>query len=116
PPGWRKPNTERGKFYGLYNLMTQDNQMYLSIHGLKDGQQTFNCGTRYDWYVIQKKQKYTTTIVNDEKGNKIIVDMNDFSWLPNYNIDTIHNVLAKNNKEKCNVIYNGNNYRPGKKW
>ena len=68
PPGWRKPNTERGKFYGLYKLMTQENQMlYLSIHGIKDGKKTFNCGTRYDWYIIQHTSKYTTTIVNDEK-------------------------------------------------
>jgi hypothetical protein len=49
PPGWRKPSTKKGKFYGLYELMTCRNQMlYLSIHGIKDGRQTFNCGTRYD--------------------------------------------------------------------
>ena len=56
PPGWRKPNTKRGKFYGLYNLMTNENQMlYLSIHDIIDGKKTFNCGTRYDWYIIEKK-------------------------------------------------------------
>ena len=27
--------------------------IYLSIHGIKDGKETFNCGTRYDWYLIQ---------------------------------------------------------------
>ena len=36
PPGWRKPNTERGKFYGLFDLMTKENQMlYLEIHDSK---------------------------------------------------------------------------------
>ena len=117
PPGWRKPNTERGKFYGYYELMAKDNQMiYLSIHGIKDGQQTFNCGTRYDWYLIEKKHKYTTTIVNDEKGNNIVVDMNDFQWLPNYNIKTIKNVLAKDNDERCEIIYDRTAYEPRKKW
>ena len=116
PPGWRKPNTEKGKFYGLYKLMTQENQMiYLSIHGIKDGQKTFHCGTRYDWYLIEKKPKYRTSIVNDEKNNNIVIDMNDFNWLPNYNIDTIQNILAKENEEKCNIIYDRTSYGADKK-
>lgn len=117
PPGWRKPNTERGKFYQLYKLMSMDNQMiYLSIHGIKDGQQTFNCGTRYDWYLIQNKSKYTTTIVNDEKRNEIVVDMNHFNWLPNYNIDIIQNILEKGDEEKCHIIQSMSAYEPRKKW
>ena len=117
PPGWRKPNTERGKFYRMYELMTIENQMiYLSIHGIKDGQQTFNCGTRYDWYLIQKKSKYTTTIVNDEKGKNVVIDMNEFNWLPNYNIETIKNILAKEGDEKCPIIYNRSNYGSDKKY
>jgi hypothetical protein len=116
PPGWRKPNTERGKFYGLYKLMTYENQMiYLSIHGIKDGQHTFNCGTRYDWYLIQHKSKYTTTVVNDEKNNRIVIDMNNFNWLPNYNIDSIQNILAKENEEKCIIIYDRTSYGADKK-
>ena len=99
PPGWRKPNTKRGKFYGLYKLMTQENQMiYLSINGIKDGQKTFKCGTRYDWYLIQKTPKYTTTIVNDEKNNRLIIDMNKFNWLPNYNIDLVCKLIEGDNK------------------
>jgi len=117
PPGWRKPNTKRGKFYGLYKLMTYENQMiYLSIHGIKDGKQTFNCGTRYDWYLIQNKSKYTTTIVNDEKNNGIVIDMNKFNWLPNYNIDIIQTILAKENEDKCPIIYNRSNYGSDKKY
>jgi len=97
--------------------MTQENQMlYLSIHGIKDGKQTFYCGTRYDWYIIQHKSKYTTTIVNDENNNKIVIDMNKFHWLPNYNIDTIQNILAEENKEKCIIIFDRTNYEPRKKW
>jgi hypothetical protein len=116
PPGWRKPNTKRGKFYGLYKLMTLENQMiYLSIHGIKDGQKTFNCGTRYDWYIIQHTSKYTTTIVNDEKNNNNVIDMNKFNWLPNYNIDIIQNILAGENEDRCNIIYNRTSYGADKK-
>ena len=117
PPGWRKPNTTRGKFYGLYDLMTYHHQMhFLSIHGIKDGQQTFHCGTRYDWYMIEKTPKYTTTLVNDENGNELIVNMNDFKWLPNYNIDTIKNILATHHDEdRCPIIYDRTAYGADKK-
>ena len=57
--------------------------IYLSIHGINDGKKTFKCGTRYDWYLIQNKTKYTTTIVNDEKNNEIVVDMIKFNWFSN---------------------------------
>ena len=117
PPGWRKPNTTRGKFYGLYDLMTYHHQMhFLSIHGIKDGQQTFHCGTRYDWYMIEKTPKYTTTLVNDENRNELIVNMNDFKWLPNYNIDTIKNILATHHDEdRCPIIYDRTAYGADKK-
>lgn len=33
--------------------MTHENYMIkLNIHGTSDGINTFNCGTRYDWYII----------------------------------------------------------------
>ena len=116
PPGWRKPNTERGKFNGLYKLTTQDNQMeYLSIHGIKDGQQTFKCGTRYDWYLIQNTPKYKNTYVNDEKGITISIDTSDFHWLPNYNINTIKNILAKDDEETSPIMYNRTNYGADRK-
>jgi hypothetical protein len=103
PPGWRKPNTKRGKFYGLYNLMTNENQMlYLSIHDIIDGKKTFNCGTRYDWYIIEKKKHYKKTIINDENNENIEIDISIFNWLPNSNIETINNLT--NNKNKCDIL------------
>jgi hypothetical protein len=117
PPGWRKPNTKRGKFYGMYEQMTKNNQMlYLSIHGVKDGQKTFNCGTRYDWYIIQKTPKIKNTIVNDENGKDLDIDMSNFEWLPNYNIDMVQKILAKEGDEKCNIIYSPSAYEHRKKW
>lgn len=117
PPGWRKPNTEKGKFYGMFELMTQRTQLlYLSIHGIKDGQQTFHCGTRYDWYVIKKTPNYKSSVVRDEKGKLNRVNMSDFNWLPNYNIKTIHKLLAKEGEETCPIIYNRSNYGADKKW
>jgi hypothetical protein len=111
PPGWRKPNTERGKFYGMFDDMTKTNQMiYLEIHSIKDGQKVFKCGTRYDWYLIEHKPKYKNTIVIDEFNNINEIDLSIFKWLPNSNIETIQNILAINNDETCPIIYNRSNY------
>jgi hypothetical protein len=116
PPGWRKPNTEKGKFTDLFELMTNTNQMlYLEIHGIKDGKKMFKCGTRYDWYVIHKVKKYQKTVIVDEEQKEFELDLTEWKWLPNSNIAFITK-LIENNKEKCNVIYSPSIYEHRKKW
>ena len=117
PPGWRKPESEKSKFKGLFEFMVKDNQMmYLEIHGIKDGQKTFNCGTRYDWYIIEKKQRYMDTIILDEEGKNAILNMNKFYWLPNSNINVIQKLLAEANGKKCQIIYSVSSYETRKKY
>ena len=97
--------------------MTNQNQMiYLEIHGIKDGQKTFNCGTRYDWYVIEKKIKYKNTIVNDEDRKYNELDLCSITWLPNSNITEIHNMLAVNECDRCDIIYSPSVYEHRKSW
>jgi len=115
PSGWRKPNTKSGKFYGLFKLMTQENQMvYLSIHGLLDGKKTFNCGTRYDWYLIENTKKYKNTNINDENNINLDLDLCDFTWLPNSNIYKIMELLSTTNN--CDILYSASAYDPRRKW
>lgn len=107
PPGWRKPPSEKSKYGCLYNLMCIENNMiYLEMHDIKDGLKTFNCGTKYDWYVIKKEKSNNKTIVNDENRNIIEIDTKDFVFIPNYNILEIKSILTKENQEKCDIIYN----------
>ena len=117
PPGWRKPNTERGKFTKMFELMAKQNQIsYLEIHGIKDGQKVFNCGTRYDWYLIEKTNQYKNTIIVDEDGKQNEINLSEFSWLPNSNILEINKILAKNDGERCPIIQSMSAYEPRKKW
>jgi hypothetical protein len=116
PPGWRKPNTEKGKFTRLFELMTHQNQMlYLEIHGIKDGQKTFKCGTRYDFYVIQKTLAYTNTMVVDEEGVMSELNMGEWKWLPNSNIMQIKRIMAGTDDEKCPIMYDRTAYGADKK-
>jgi len=111
PPGWRKPNTEQSKYYGLYELMCIRNQMvYLEIHGIKDGQKIFHCGTRYDWYLIHKATPYKHTTLIDEEYIQHSIDLSRWSWLPNSKLDVVRNILAGQSDERCPIIYNRSNY------
>ncbi len=116
PNGWRKPNTEKGKFNGLFQLMTHDNQLeYLEIHSSKDGKALFKCGTRYDWYVLQKKPCTNKTTIVDEVGTRHSLFLPELSWLPNYKIKEILALLAKQGEATCPIIYDRTAYGADKK-
>jgi ribosomal protein L30E len=115
PPGWRKPNTTKGKFNGLFKLIAHDNQMHhLNIHGIKDGMKTFKCGTRYDWYLVEKCTSEYMTVVVDEKGVKHEIDMEQWEWLPNHSFDLVKKILADKG-EHCPIIYSRTAYGADKK-
>ena len=117
PPGWRKPDSSSSKFNGLFNLMTKENQMiYLEIHDTKDGMKTFNCGTRYDWYLIEKKEKYKNTIVNSQSRKIYDVDFGIWSFLPNDKIENIYKLLKNEMDESIKIIFSVSNYETRKKW
>ena len=105
PSGWRKPYSEKSKTHGLYKLMTKDNTMlYLEIHDSKDGLKTFQAGTRYDWYVIEKtKNDNYKTIIKDQLGVTSGLNLNTLDFLPNYNLELVLPLLAKSDDVKCPI-------------
>lgn len=118
PPGWRKPNTEKSKFYGLFDLMCKQNYMeHLVIRGLKDGQDVFNCGTRFDYYLIKKtKNNDALSVINDEEHKTFQLNMNEWEWLPNCRINLVKNILSMDKSDRCNIIYSRTNYGSDKAW
>jgi hypothetical protein len=118
PNGWRKPNTEKGKFYGLFDKMAKENTMlYLEIHDTKDGMKQFKCGTRYDWYILQKNknENYKTKII-DQNNVTYDINLNKYNWLANCELELIDKLIANENEEKCQVLYSRSNYGADKKW
>lgn len=112
PAGWRKPESARSKYNGMFKLMTREHHMqYLEIHDSKDGMKTFNAGTRYDWYVIAKN-KIGNTIVKDQNGNLIELDLTNNEWLPNHSFHQVFSLLGRG----AGVIYNVSNYETRKEW
>jgi len=118
PNGWRKPNTENGKFYGLFEKITKKNTLlYLEIHDTKDGMKQFNCGTRYDWYILQKmKNKNNKTKIIDQNNISYDINLNKYNWLANCELDLIDKLVANDNEEKCKILQSMSAYEPRKKW
>ena len=59
------------------------------MHNVDDGIKTFKCSTRYDWYVLEKKEKYNNTIIMDEESKLNVIDIDDWKFIPNKMFDTI---------------------------
>jgi hypothetical protein len=116
PSGWRKPDglgeKIRSKYKGLFKLMTIDNQMiYLNINDTHEGLKIFKCGTRFDYYLIQKCKKHKKTIINDEENKEIEIDLDRISFLPNKNIELIIKIISSNLKDNVEVLRPGGDPR-----
>lgn len=77
---------------------------YLEIHSKPDGFKTFGAITRYDWYVLQNTSNYEKTTIKDQKGNISKSDIKNLPFIPNYDIDRIFSMIAKNDEEKVKII------------
>jgi hypothetical protein len=108
PPGWRKPCYEKSQLKNLFNILAKERQMlYLELHGIKDGKKIFQCNTKYDWYIVKNCKNLKKTVVKDENGIINKIDMNNWTWLPNSNIDIVQNLLTNsNNNNSLHVIMN----------
>ena len=111
PPGWRKPCYQKSQLKGIFELLCCKNQMiYLSIHNIEDGKKIFNCGTRFDWYLVkkidlQRCNHKLETIINDENSKICKINLKKINWLPNSNIEKILNILSTDLKN-CNPVEN----------
>jgi hypothetical protein len=115
PSAWRKPPSDNAKTIGLFNKMAHENHIeYLEIHDTKDGMKTFNVGTRYDWYVINKHKNSSNTTIKDQTGAINEINLSNWIFLPNYNINKINKILSDN--EEDYVMYSRNQFGSDKSW
>ena len=107
PASWRKPPSPRSKTKDIWGLLTKENQLlYLEIHSTQDGIKVFNAGTRYDFYCMRKKKERFDTIIIDEVGKKTVIDLYDWNFLPNYNLEKISPLIG----EGCEILFSRSAY------
>jgi hypothetical protein len=116
PTLWRKPQSERSTSKDVSELMMKKQIHYLESHNSNDGMKTFNAGTRYDFYLLENCPIYTETLINSEDRKDIKVDLRNYDFIPNYNLELFDKIVAKNDDEKCPIIFNRTNYGTDKNW
>lgn len=116
PTLWRKPQSERSSSREVNQLMMNKQIHYLEMHDTSDGLKTFNAGTRYDFYVMENCPIYKNTIINGEDRKDVEVDLRNYDFIPNYNLELFDKIVAKNGDKKCPIIFNVSNYETRKNW
>lgn len=88
PPGLRKPNNS-------YKDILINNQVKrLSIHSSQEGKKTFNAGTPYDWYVLEKTPRTSGTEVRFQDTQEwISIDFRNYPFIPNHSFDILQKYL-----------------------
>ena len=117
PPCWRKPNIKSCVFYGLYDLMTKDNHLcYLSIHNNKEGLRTFNAGTRYDWYIIDKNINNKESIIYGLDKKEYKIKCEEWEFLPNGKYNDYKNMYDFKMINNIKILYSRSAYGADKKY
>lgn len=117
PANWRRPEAE------LYNKMTKENHLhFLHIYSKSQGKEIFHVGTRFDVYIIQKRESSTdyagdssrTTIIDEMGEIDHDFDMKKWPFLPNYNYKNLGKIIQQDinsQKNNCvNVIFDSSLY------
>jgi hypothetical protein len=79
----------------------------------------FNCGTRFDWYILQKNKKKNEnyqTKITDQNKKQYELNLSKYKWLANCELDLIDKLIASDNEEKCIILQSMSAYEPRKSW
>ena len=80
PSGWRNVD---GIYKKVQNEILNRNLEYLEIHNENDGMKTFNCCTRYDWYVLKNEKVDITNTVIKFQDEVLNVNVIGLQFIPN---------------------------------
>jgi hypothetical protein len=90
PPNWRG----LGSTHYIWDLISNNQLLYLHIFGEKDGNKIFGVSSRFDLYIVQNKKNTKATEIIDELGKKHLIKINEWPFLPNYDYDNIKKILT----------------------
>lgn len=107
PSQWRKPQWEYNTTKEVNKFLFSHNLIYLDIKGKEETYSIFNKGVRVDWYVFQKEVYGGKTVISDENGDVHIMDISNYTTLPNFNFDIFQQIFTPT--PELNVIF-GSSY------
>jgi type I restriction-modification system DNA methylase subunit len=113
PSGWRNLNRT---LKDIQILLRSKDIKYLEMHNSFDGVETFGVQTSYDWYVAHNIATTSKTTLRGQDGKIIEMDISKMPFIPNGMIEEIVSLFAKDDEEKCNLLYDASGYHHTKKW
>jgi len=116
PTLWRKPQSEKSSTKLVSEIMMKKQIHYLEMHDSSDGMKVFGAGTRYDFYLLENTTIYKETLINGEDRTNVKVDLSNYNFIPNSNLDFFNKIKANDGDDKCTIIFNATNYETRKKW
>lgn len=110
------PSVWRQLDHPLLKKMMENQLVYLEIHNFDDGQKTFKCSTRYDWYLLRKTPYTQSTIIKDEEGVVQTVDLRKWSFIPNMRFSAIESLCATGSEPTVEIIHSESDYEVRRQW
>jgi len=110
PSAWRKPN------HPLYQSFQNKQLNYLEMHNQSDGQKTFGCGTRYDWYILTNQTAKNKTVVVDEDGISKTIDISTKPFIAHKHSELLERCMCKEGQGRITVIHSRSMYGNDKPW
>ncbi len=108
PSLWRQIN------HPLFLKMKEKQIVSLSIHNVKDGLKMFRCSTRYDFYLLQNKPVFSSTIIRCEDNVVVNEDIREWLFIPNKMFQEIKDLM--NGEQKLTLIHSESKYEIRRKW
>jgi hypothetical protein len=100
PPLWRKPE------HRLLNLFQANQVLSLRMIGFKESKKLFGCGTKVDFYCLQKAAPTRKTVVVDELGVRSDIFLGGIPFLPNGKIVETLGLFSTDRETTFDVLYN----------
>ena len=110
PAKWRAPD-KIGDLKEMWAIFVANNPIFLKIYSAEETRKLFNnmILTRIDYYILQKNANYNNTLVIDEENKEHDIDLRNWKFLPNYDIENIKNILA-DEANGIKVIYHSSQF------
>jgi len=109
PSSWRKPE------HYMYKYFIENNLIHLNINDEKSGIKMFNCGTRYDYYLLEKSLYKNKTTIVDELGVDINIDISKWKFLPNGDFKFMNQIFDFEQINTFQIIHSHSLYEARKK-
>lgn len=112
PSLWRDPKDSKG----IGKLLKSKDLIYLNMNSADEGQKVFNATTRFDYFFLINREYQGKTIINDFNGKEFEWNINTYPFIPNGCFDDFDKLIAKNEKERVEILHSYSLYETRKPW